>query len=106
MAQGGISLEEIFSLFAKFGDTKSDGKVITLTNADKWLKQAQVVDGKKMTTTDTGIAFNKLKSKTITFKQFMEFIEDLAKSKNMNVEEIKTKLLACSIPGGHGVTVR
>lgn len=54
-------LQEIFAAFSKFGDTKSDGKGITLSQADKWFKQAGVIDGKMITTTDTGIAFNKFK---------------------------------------------
>lgn len=56
-----MSLPEQFVNFSKFGDSKSDGKTITLTQIDKWLKQAKVIDGKKITTTDTGICFNKFK---------------------------------------------
>lgn len=56
-----MSLEQQFVNFAKFGDTKADGKTITLTQSDKWMKQAKIIDGKKITTTDTGIAFNKFK---------------------------------------------
>lgn len=55
-----IKLDQQFINFAKFGDTKADGKTITLTQIDKWFKQAPVFD-KKLTTTDTGIAFNKFK---------------------------------------------
>lgn len=62
MAEGGMNLEQQFVNFSKFGDTKSDGRTITLTQIDKWLKQAQVI-GKKITTTDTGICFNKFKYK-------------------------------------------
>lgn len=50
-----------FKAFSKFGDTKSDGKHITLSQSDKWMKQAKVIDGKKITTTDTGIFFKKQK---------------------------------------------
>lgn len=50
-----------FKAFSKFGDTKSDGKLITLSQSDKWMKQAKVIDGKKITTTDTGIYFKKHK---------------------------------------------
>lgn len=50
-----------FKAFSKFGDPKSDGKLITLSQSDKWMKQAKVIDGKKITTTDTGIYFKKLK---------------------------------------------
>lgn len=50
-----------FKAFSKFGDPKSDGKLITLSQSDKWMKQAKVIDGKKITTTDTGIYFKKNK---------------------------------------------
>jgi len=50
-----------FKAFSKFGEPKSDGKLITLSQSDKWMKQAKVIDGKKITTTDTGIYFKKHK---------------------------------------------
>ena len=55
------AFKEQFKAFSKFGDTKSDGKHITLSQSDKWMKQAKVVDGKTITTTDTGIHFKKFK---------------------------------------------
>lgn len=58
--QSPSSFEEMFKIFAKFGDCKSTGESITLTNSDKWFKQAKVIDGKKITTTDTGIYFKQI----------------------------------------------
>lgn len=55
------SFSASFKAFSKFGDPKSDGKHITLSQSDKWMKQAKVIDGKKITTTDTGIYFKKHK---------------------------------------------
>jgi hypothetical protein len=55
------SFKAQFKAFSKFGDTKSDGRNLTLSQSDKWMKQAKVIDGKKITTTDTGIYFKKLK---------------------------------------------
>lgn len=52
--QNGNNLQENFKLFAKFGDSKSSGEAITLSNSDKWFKQAKIIDGKKVTTVDTG----------------------------------------------------
>ena len=54
-------LADQFRAYAKFGDSKADGKVISLSQSDKWMKQAKVIDGKKITSTDTGIYFKKLK---------------------------------------------
>lgn len=57
---GKAALKEQFVAFAKFGDKTADGKTIKLSQSDKWFKQAKVIDGKKVTTTDTGIAFRKI----------------------------------------------
>ena len=54
------ALKDQFEAFAKFGDKTADGKTIKLSQSDKWFKQATVIDGKAMTTTDTGIAFRKI----------------------------------------------
>ena len=54
------ALKDQFEAFAKFGDKAADGKTIKLSQSDKWFKQAKVIDGKKVTTTDTGIAFRKI----------------------------------------------
>ncbi|XP_060519782.1 tubulin polymerization-promoting protein homolog [Cylas formicarius] len=97
------TLEEQFKLFAKFGDPKSDGKQITLSNSDKWMKQAKVIDGKKITTTDTGIYFKKLKSLKVGIVDYRKFLEDLAKNKKVEYEEIKGKLANCGPPGHHGL---
>lgn len=98
---GGGNFPESFKAFAKFGDPKSDGKQITLSNSDKWMKQAKVIDGKKITTTDTGIYFKKLKSQKVSIGDYQKFLEDLAKNKKIEVEEIKSKLANCGQPGTH-----
>ena len=54
------ALKEQFEAFAKFGDKSADGKTIKLSQSDKWFKQAKVIQPKKVSTTDTGIAFRKI----------------------------------------------
>ena len=54
------ALKEQFEAYGKFGDKTADGKTIKLSQSDKWFKQAKVIDGKTITTTDTGIAFRKI----------------------------------------------
>ncbi|XP_011303011.1 TPPP family protein CG45057 [Fopius arisanus] len=88
-----------FKAFSKFGDTKSDGKHITLSQSDKWMKQAKVVDGKKITTTDTGIYFKKQKSMKLSMEQYKAFLEELAKAKKIELTEIKNKMANCGPPG-------
>uniref|UniRef100_A0A1B6JCI0 TPPP family protein n=1 Tax=Homalodisca liturata TaxID=320908 RepID=A0A1B6JCI0_9HEMI len=98
------TLEESFKAFAKFGDSRSDGTTITLTQSDKWMKQAMVIDGKKITTTDTGIAFNKFRSKTIPYTDFVKFVEDLATTKKVDPQSLKDKLVNCGMPGTNMAT--
>ncbi|XP_047993066.1 tubulin polymerization-promoting protein homolog isoform X2 [Leguminivora glycinivorella] len=94
-----VSFKDAFKAFSKFGDPKSDGKHITLSQSDKWMKQAKVIDGKKITTTDTAIHFKKLKSMKLAEADYLKFLEDLAKSKKVELDEIKKKLTTCGQPG-------
>jgi p25-alpha len=93
-------LKEQFRTFSKFGDVKSDGKQITLSQSDKWMKQAGVID-KKITTTDTGIHFKKLKSMKLGYADYSKFLEDLAKVKGVEASELKNKLANCGLPGSN-----
>ncbi|XP_054288177.1 tubulin polymerization-promoting protein homolog [Macrosteles quadrilineatus] len=96
-----VTFRERFRQFSKFGDTKSDGKMITLSQSDKWMKQAKVID-KKITTTDTGIYFKKFKQQKISLSDYEKFLEELAKSKKVELEEIKKKMVDCGAPGLSG----
>lgn len=97
-AEKTITFKERFKQFSKFGDTKSDGRMITLSQSDKWMKQAKVID-KKVTTTDTGIYFKKFKMQKIPLNDYEKFLEDLAKSKKVELEEMKKKMVECGAPG-------
>lgn len=94
------SFDGQFKAFAKFGDSKSTGDAITLSNSDKWFKQAKVIDGKKITTTDTGIYFKQVAKtkKALSLKEYQQFLEVIAKNKKVDVEEIKDKLSTCGPP--------
>ncbi|CAD7003274.1 unnamed protein product [Ceratitis capitata] len=92
-----VSFSDQFKAFSKFGDIKSDGKLITLSQSDKWMKQAKVID-KKITTTDTGIHFKKFKATKISLVDYNKFLEDLAKAKKVELSEIKKKMASCGAP--------
>ncbi|XP_067135689.1 tubulin polymerization-promoting protein homolog [Centruroides vittatus] len=100
------TLEDQFKLFAKFGDSKNTGEAITLSNSDKWFKQAKVIDGKTVTTTDTGIYFKKVAKtkRALTKKEYLIFLETIATNKKVNLEEMKEKLSSCGPPGFSGTT--
>lgn len=100
---GNGDFKESFKAFSKFGDIKSDGKLITLSQSDKWMKQAKVID-KKITTTDTAIHFKKLKSLKISFVDYNKFLEDLTQTKKVELADIKKKLSNCGAPGVHQVS--
>lgn len=100
----GPGLKDQFQAFSKFGDCKSDGKQITLSQSDKWMKQAKVID-KQITTTDTGIHFKKFKLQKIGLSDYKKFLEDLAKTKNIPMGDIVTKLSTCGTPGVNQVNV-
>lgn len=58
----GANVEKLkagFEAFGKFGDRAFTGNNMALKNADKWLKEAEVL-GRKITTTDTSITFKKV----------------------------------------------
>ncbi|XP_067005465.1 tubulin polymerization-promoting protein homolog [Anabrus simplex] len=106
-ASGSVNMkefEEVFAAFSKFGDTKSDGTTITLSQSDKWMKQAKVIDGKKITTTDTGICFNKFKTKKMTLKEFVKYIESLSAEKGMEANAMMAALMSCGLPGTGAAT--
>lgn len=58
----------------------------------------QVID-KKITTTDTGIHFKKLKAMKVSIIDYQKFLEDLAKTKGVELAEIKSKMANCGAPG-------
>ncbi|UYV84987.1 TPPP [Cordylochernes scorpioides] len=94
------TFQDQFKLFARFGDVKHNGETITLTNSDKWMRQAKVIEGKKITTTDTGIYFKQVAKvkKAITMKEYEQFLEVIVKNKKLDMEELKKKLTTCGPP--------
>jgi len=100
------ALKEQFEAFAKFGDKAADGKTIKLSQSDKWFKQAKVIDAKKITTTDTGIAFRKISknSPKLSFADWNKYLDEIAKNKSLDSNEIKGQLAGCGKPGFSGAT--
>ncbi|KAB0796792.1 hypothetical protein PPYR_10853 [Photinus pyralis] len=94
-----VTLKQQFEFFARYGAKGTDGDKITLTNTDYWLRQAKILDDRKVTLTDTGVCFNKMRSRTITFQQFMEFLDDLSTLKKLDMQNLQTQLTECGMPG-------
>lgn len=51
------TLDGQFFEFAKMFDNKRDGTTITLYRSDYWLRQAKVLDDRRVTMTDTGLCW-------------------------------------------------
>ncbi|EHH26367.1 Tubulin polymerization-promoting protein [Macaca mulatta] len=78
------ALEEAFRRFAVHGDTRATGREMHGKNWSKLCKDCQVINGRNVTVTDVDIVFSKIKGKscrTITFEQFQEALEELAKKR-------------------------
>ncbi len=101
------ALREQFEAFAKFGDKSADGKTIKLSQSDKWFKQAKVIEAKKISTTDTGIAFRKISknSPKLSFSDWNKYLDEIAKTKNLDGNQIRGQLLECGKPGFSRTTV-
>ncbi|XP_049818389.1 tubulin polymerization-promoting protein homolog isoform X2 [Aethina tumida] len=92
-------LDQQFTSFAKYNDSKSDGKRITIQQLDLWFLQAEIIDYKRVTHTDTGVYFNRFKQLSIDYKTFLIFLQMFCQEKDLDYEEIKDKLKGCGLPG-------
>ena len=64
--------------YSKLGDRRSDGRHITLSQSDKWLKQARVVDGRGLTTVDTAITWSRMASShDMSFPEWLHYVEEI-----------------------------
>ena len=90
-------LHHQFQLFSKFGESGSDGRQITLTQSDKWMRQAKVIEGWNVTTTDTAIAFRKISRGSIwlEYNPWREFLEELTSRKNIDMQEVTVSIGPC-----------
>ena len=95
-----------FELFSKFGDSSSDGSQITLSQSDKWLRQANVIDGWTISTTDTAIAFRKISRGSIwlEYNPWREFLEELCERKGLDMQDVVLKLERSGKPSHNATT--
>ncbi|XP_035229546.1 uncharacterized protein LOC118201541 isoform X2 [Stegodyphus dumicola] len=102
-----MSFRQLFRLYARYGDLNRDGESITLTCSDRWLRQAKVIDNKRVNTTDTGIYFRQVAKfkKSLNIQSYEKFLELLAKKKNLNLSEMKYKLVTCGPPSTYKTTM-
>lgn len=72
--------------------------LLPLSQSDKWLISARILDMVTLTNTDTGLAFFKFRKRALTFEEYLSYLKMLAESKNLNFEEMKYKMQICGKP--------
>lgn len=73
-------------------------QLLPLSQSDKWLISARILDMVTLTTTDTGLAFFKFRKRALSFDEYMTYLNDLAMLRDLNLEELKYKLQTCGKP--------
>ena len=80
--------------FGLNSQTKAQGDLITLSQSDKWLRQAKVIDEWNVTTTDTAIAFRKISrgSTRLSYPGWLVFLRELAETKRLPLPQVWARL--------------
>lgn len=73
-------------------------QLLPLSQSDKWLASAKILDMRKLTTTDTGLCFFKFRKRAISFEEYLMYLEDLAETKSLNIEDMKLAMQRCGKP--------
>ncbi|XP_076684131.1 tubulin polymerization-promoting protein homolog [Andrena cerasifolii] len=95
-----IPLREMFDAYCEMDPISSAKSVqlLPLSQSDKWLISARILDMVTLMTTDTGLAFFKFRKRALSFDEYMTYLNDLATLKDLNLEELKYKLQTCGKP--------
>ncbi|CAK1554724.1 unnamed protein product [Leptosia nina] len=99
------TLEGQFYEFSRMLDNKRDGTTITLYRSDFWMRQAKLMEDRKLTMTDTGVLFYKFSKSELNWDEWMEFLSELCALKDMDEEKVQEALTNCGLPGQTPVQV-
>ena len=71
-----------------------------ISQSDRWLRQADLVDGWTLSTIDTAIAFRKISRGKIflDFKHWKDFLLELSAAKKLSLTDLISKLEMCGKP--------
>ena len=98
----GSQLAAQFAAYSQHGARRGEAAPtqITLSQSDKWLRQAEVIRPPRLTTTDTAILWRRLARPGIhlTFSQWLQFVDRLAAEKELSVGEVRQALVQCGKP--------
>ncbi|XP_025602797.1 tubulin polymerization-promoting protein homolog [Athalia rosae] len=95
-----VPLDVMFAAYCRM-DPLSNSlglKLLPLSQSDKWLASAKILDMRKVTTTDTGLCFFKFRRRAITFEEYLTYLEDLAQTKGLNIDDMKFAMRRCGKP--------
>lgn len=93
-----VNLENLFTAVAKEGDSKKDGRTMSLQTVDKWLSKAQIIDGKTVSQSDVAAAFEKTGKSAVSYSEFISLLTGLAATKKLDLSTLKEKLLRVPAP--------
>ncbi|XP_078040757.1 tubulin polymerization-promoting protein homolog [Augochlora pura] len=95
-----IPLEDIFRAYCEMDPISHENKLhlLPLTQSDKWLISARILDMVTLTTTDTGLAFFKFRKRALSYEEYLVYLRDLAEIGNLDFEDLKQKLQASGLP--------
>lgn len=73
-------------------------ELIPLTQSDRWLISARILDMITITRTDTGVAFFQFRKRALSYEEYLMYLNNLAETHNLNLETIKQKMQMCGKP--------
>lgn len=75
-----------------------DLELLPLSQSDTWMKTSHILDMIKVTTTDTGLAFFEFRKRGLTFNEYLVFLKDLCKVKDLKITQVKYSMRSSPIP--------
>ncbi|XP_061707262.1 tubulin polymerization-promoting protein homolog [Cydia pomonella] len=99
------TLDGQFRDFSKLYDNKRSGLTITLFRSDFWMRQAKLLDDRKLTMTDTGVLWNKYNKSELDWDEWLQFLSELCALKGWDEENVQETLTNCGLPGQGNVVV-
>lgn len=73
-------------------------ELMPLSQSDRWLISARILDMITITTTDTGLAYFKFRKRALSYEEYLIYLNDLAETYNLKLEAMKLKMKMCGKP--------
>ncbi|CAB3258970.1 unnamed protein product [Arctia plantaginis] len=63
------------------------------------MRQAKVLEDRKLTVTDTGVAWFKFAKTELVYDEWYEFLTDVCEVRSLNQENVEFAMTNCGLPG-------